>query len=111
MHLTGAFGETTGTTFTLVGHESGEIYYEGQLEWEGTDGTSVDNIEIEGIDIITERNAIVINADHYTAAAIFNAAGMLVNKADISAGYNTIGIQPGVYFLVIDGVATKAVVR
>lgn len=111
LHLTGAFGETTGTTFTLVGAESGEIYYEGQLEWEGTDGTSVDNIEIEGIDIITERNAIVINADHYTAAAIFNAAGMLVNKADISAGYNTIGIQPGVYFLVIDGVATKAVVR
>lgn len=109
--LNGTFASTTGTPFYLVGATSGEIYYEGMLQWTSNDATAADAVVIDGIDIITDGSALVITSDHATTARIYNATGALVATTAIDATTNTITLATGIYFINIDGKTTRAIIR
>ena len=112
VHFTSTLRDINTAAFTLVGATTETVYFNGVINWtiSGEAKVAVINPVLQGVELTSVDGILTITTDHSAPMAIYNAAGALIATRTIDSTYSA-RLTPGIYVVVVDGTATKAIVR
>ena len=97
------------TTFTIVG----ELLCMGNIKFyiNCKKPTAVEDVVMPSYNVFTEGEAIIVNGADGKHAEIFDVTGRMVASSEITTDNARFTVSTGVYFVRVDGVTTKVVVK